>query len=157
MISDRASADGPENRSSLGPSNTGASFSIPIHLIAKYFDDLVSDRISAAAGDLGLDVEDAKDAAGKPIGVRIRDVKQYCPARKSPKDLKAVSLEKGDIITRLVLGSAVTPKTLDVFTATDLVNALAPYRAGEKVKVTFTRGDKKGLLWSGELAGGAPK
>ena len=150
MISARPGA------SSLGPSNTGASFSIPIHLIAKYFDDLLSDKVNAAAGDIGLDVEDAKDGGGKPVGARVRGFKANCPCLRNPKDPKAVCLEKGDVITRLVLGSSITPKSLDVFSATDLVNALAPYRAGERIKITFTRGDKK-LLWAGELAGGAAK
>jgi S1-C subfamily serine protease len=146
MISSRGDS------SSILPSNTGASFAIPIHLILAYFDDLLGEkgRTAAAAGWLGLDVEDARDASGTPIGARVKDVRPDSPARRKPTE-KSIGLERGDVVTKLVLGGGVAPKTLDVRCAGDFVNALAGFRAGEKVKVGFDRQGKR-FYWNGELA-----
>ena len=142
--------------SSVTPSNTGASYSIPIHLILKYFDDLLSDKVSAAAGYLGIDLEDAKDAVGKPIGARVLDVRADSPAHPKKPDPKVFAPEKGDIVTLVSFGSTVSAKPYDVFAVTDVVNALALYPAGTKVKISFLRSGKK-LTWAGELSNGAAK
>jgi len=149
MISSRS--DG----SSLAPSNTGASFAIPVHLILAYFDDLLSDKKTVTAGWLGLEVEDARDANGKPIGARVRVVRPESPARKKTNDTKSGGLEVGDVVARLVLGGGVTPKSVDVFCATDFINALAGFRAGERVKIGYDRATKR-QYWTGELSA-APK
>lgn len=135
--------------SSVAPSNTGASFAIPIHLVANYFDALVSDKVQAKAGYFGVDVGDAKDKAGKPIGAVVRGVAADSPAKK--KSAKGGELQNGDVVVRVWLGaSALTMKTFDVFSAHDLTNALAFYGAGAKVRVRYQRGGKE-LSWEGEL------
>jgi serine protease Do len=140
--------------SSVTPSNTGASYSIPIHLILRYLDDLLSDK-QAVAGYLGLDLEDAKDPAGKPLGARVKAVRPDSPIVKKA-DPKAVVPAAGDVVTQIALGPPISPKTYEVFAQTDVVNALALYAACTKVKLTFVRAGKK-LTWSGELCaqGGA--
>jgi len=142
--------------SSITPSNTGASYSIPIHLILKYFDDLLSDKVSAAAGYLGIDLEDARDAVGKPIGARILAVRADSPAHPKKPDPKVSAPEKGDIVTLVSFGSTISSKPYDVFAVTDVVNALALYPAGTKVKMSFLRSGKK-LTWAGELSNGVAK
>jgi S1-C subfamily serine protease len=137
----------------LGASNTGASFAIPIHLIQRYFDDLLSDKISAAAGYLGLDLEDARDASGKPTGVRVKGVRNDSPVKRA--DAKTNPPASGDVITQISLGTSVTMKAFSVFSNSDLTNALALYPAGTKVRLAYQRGKQK-LSWTGDL-GSAPK
>ena len=149
MISSRG------GESSVSPSNTGASYSIPIHLILRYFDDLLSDKVSAAAGYLGIEVDDERDAIGKPVGARIRVVKVDSPLRKKP-DPKAPAPDTGDVLTMISFGSAVSPKQFEVFATTDVVNALALYPAGTRVRISFLRTGKK-MSWVGELGTGAAK
>jgi S1-C subfamily serine protease len=138
----------------LGASNTGASFAIPIHLIQRYFDSLLSDKVEAAAGYLGLDLEDARDAAGKPLGVRVKGIRDDSPVKKA--DAKSNPPASGDLITQVSLGTSVTMKAFPVFSSSDLTNAVALYPAGTKVRIAYTRGAKK-MAWSGELAGATPK
>jgi S1-C subfamily serine protease len=140
--------------STLGASNTGASFAIPIHLIQRYFDSLLSDKVDAAAGYLGLDVDDAKDPAGKPTGARVGKIRDDSPVKKA--DAKTNPPTAGDLITQISLGTAVTMKAFPVYSASDLTNAVALFPAGTKVRIAYTRGDKK-MSWSGELGGAAPK
>lgn len=143
MISSRGSD------AALQPASTGASYSIPIHLILGYFDDLLSDEIAAGAGDLGIAVEGAKDPGGKPIGALVKSVRDDSPFKKKV-DVRNPAPDRGDLITGLSLGSPVSPKNYDVFASSDFTNALAPYRSGTRVKVTFVRAGRK-LTWSGEL------
>jgi serine protease Do len=132
----------------LRPSNTGASFAIPLHLILKYFDDLLSDKVAAAPGYLGLVVSDAKDKEGVS-GCRVDSVKEDSPAKRSGKKDGIVA---GDFVTKLTFGNS----GYDVHCAGDYLNALALYRAGERVRVTYERAAKK-LSWSGVLGGRDPK
>ena len=135
--------------SSVNPSNTGASFAIPIHLVATYFDALVSDKVEAKAGYFGVDVADAKDKAGKPVGAVVRAVSNDSPTKK--KTPKGGELTAGDVVVKLWLGTnAMTMKTYDVYCAHDLTNALAFYGAGSKVRVRYQRAGKE-LTWEGEL------
>ncbi len=134
------------------PSNTGASYSIPIHLIARYLDALLADKLSAAAGWLGIEVEDARDAQGKPLGARVKAVAPESPARpKSAADAKDPGLKAGDLIVKMAFGGAFSGKTVDVYASADLTNAMALYPAGTKVQVTYQRGTAK-QTWKGELA-----
>jgi serine protease Do len=133
----------------LSASNTGASFAIPIHLIQRYFDALLSDK-TAAAGYLGIDLEDARDPGGKPVGARVSRVKDDSPMKRV--DPKANPLAAGDVITQISLGNAVTMKSTYVWSASDLTNAVAFHPAGAKVRIAYTRDGKK-LAWAGELGG----
>jgi serine protease Do len=136
---------------SASPCNTGASFSIPIDLIARYFDDLLSDKVSAQAGWLGIELEDQLDPAGKPMGARVRRVDAQSPARRKPSDPKDLGLAENDVIVKVTLGSAIAGKSVDVFGSADFVNALAFHGAGTKISVQYLRAKKK-QTWRGELA-----
>ena len=139
----------------IRPSNTGASFAIPLHLILKYFDDLLSDKVTATAGYLGLEVSDAKDKDGNGIGCRVDDVKDDSPAKRPMKDAKT-GVAKGDLVTKLSFGSATSPQSHDIHCATDFVNALALYRQGERVRISYERTKTK-MVWSGTLGRVEPK
>ena len=140
---------------SIGPSNTGASFSIPIHMILGYYDALLSDKVAAAAGEIGLDVVTKTDGVGKPVGLLLRDFLPGSPVNRKA-DPKAGAPVKGDILVSISLGNSVSSKSYDLFSPTDLQNAVALYPPGTKVKLVFLRGkDKKS--WSGELGGGVRK
>ena len=142
------------------PTSTGASYSIPIHLILGYFDALMTDNVAACAGYLGVDVRLAIDAKGKPLGLEIVDVRPDSPCRLDPTsrkgkpDPKALLPQKGDLLVQVTLGG-VTAKSFDLFAAADLTNAIAPYCSGTKVKLKVLRAGKP-FVWSGEL-GGAKK
>ncbi len=148
MISTRGDGSG------AGASNTGASFAIPIHLIVRYFDDLLSDKVAACAGYLGIDVRNETDAAGKPTGLRIVKVLDDSPCRKGKPDVKVLVPSKDDVIVQVTLGGVGSTKSYDLFSAADLTNALALYCAGTKVKLKALRGTKS-FVWSGELGGAA--
>jgi len=140
---------------SIGPSNTGASFSIPIHMVLGYYDALLSDKVSAVAGEIGLDVVTKTDPVGKPVGLLLRDFLPGSPVNRRT-DPKAGAPVKGDILVQISLGGSVSAKSYDLFSPTDLQNAVALYPPGTKVRLVYLRGkDKKS--WSGELAGGPAK
>ena len=135
--------------------STGASYSIPIHLISGYLDALMSDAVAACAGYLGIEVKLATDAKGKPIGLEVVEVLPDSPCRKGGKpDPKILVPQKGDLLVQTTLGG-VTAKSYDLFAAADLTNAIAPYCAGTKVRLKALRAGKS-FVWSGEL-GGAKK
>lgn len=148
MISTRGDGSG------AGASNTGASFSIPIHLILRYFDDLLSDKVEACAGYLGIDVKNETDKTGKPIGLRVVRVAEDSPCKKGKSDPKTLVPAADDILVQVTLGGLGATKTYDLFSSTDLTNALALYCSGAKVKLKFLRGGKS-AMWSGDLAGAA--
>lgn len=136
--------------SGLGPANTGVSYAIPIHLVGAHFDAMVSEK-DATVGTLGFDLEDAKDAAGKPTGACIKTVRGESPVNRKGKGTTPVV---GDVVTRVWLGTtALAMKSFDVFTGADLTNALAFYPGGAKVKVRFRRGPRE-FTWEGELGTG---
>jgi serine protease Do len=137
---------------SASPCNTGASFSIPIDLIAKYLDDLLNEKVNAQAGWLGLDFEDEIDAAGKPMGARVRRVDPASPAKRKGNDPKEPGLAEKDVVYKVVFGPPLSGKSFDVFGSADVVNALAFYGAGTKVSVQYIRAGKK-HTWKGELSG----
>lgn len=129
------------------PSNTGASFAIPIHQVAAFLDQLVKDG-DLKSGFLGLDCETFTDATGNPGGAKITNVDRRSPAFQAPGS-KIEGLLKDDVITRIVLAG----KPYDVRTASDLTNALVLYAAGAKVSISYKRG-KKSTSWAGVLAAG---
>jgi len=152
MISTRGDGSG------AAASNTGASYAIPIHMVLKYIDDLLSDKVRASAGYLGIQVKNEVDKTGKPIGLRIESLAVDSPCSRVKADAKAKALppvpDKGDVLVQATYGGLGGTKTVDLYTSTDLTNSLALYPAGTKVKLKFLRAGKA-LVWSGEL-GGAP-
>jgi serine protease Do len=134
--------------SSFGPSNTGASFSIPIHLVQVYLKTLLDERVEAAAGYAGLTLESAVDEKGTPIGAKVKRIASDCPCRKKGPDPREPGLVKDDVLVKLtIVGSG---KENDLRTASDFENVIATVAAGVKIKIVFLRG-KKRLSWTGEL------
>lgn len=131
-----------------GPSNTGASFSIPIHQVAAFLKQLVKAG-DAKSGFLGVDCETHADEKGNPAGARVTSVDRRSPAFLAAPGPKAQGLLKDDVITRITLAG----KGFDVRTASDLTNALVLYAAATKVTITFRRGKTSGS-WTGALGSG---
>ena len=148
MISTRGDGSG------AGPSNTGASFAIPVHMILRYFDALMSDKIAASAGYLGIECSTSCDASGKPCGLKIESIRDDSPCKKGKPDPKVAVPEKGDVLVQVTLGSIGGTKSFDLLTANDLTTALSLYATGTKVRLKFLRAGKS-INWSGELGGAA--
>jgi S1-C subfamily serine protease len=125
----------------VGASNTGASFSIPIHQIQPYLAKLADAKTDAQAGFLGLAVETATDAKGTPNGAKVTSVDPRSPAR-GPGDAVFV----GDVIISLSANGSVTT----IRTATDLVNALTMLPSGTSVRIRYRRNGRESA-WAGKL------
>ena len=122
------------------PSNTGASFSIPVEQIEAFIDRLVDAKKDARAGYLGVAVETETDRAGKAVGARIVGVDTRSPAA-GPKGLRTQ-----DVIESL----SVNGRSYPVRTATDLTNALAVCPVGVRVSISYRR-QGSARTWAGEL------
>ena len=139
------------DRSPARPSNTGASLAIPIHMIQRYMDALLSDKVTAAAGDLGLVLVTATDPQGKAVGAKVTDMSRDCPGRANGNDAKGGGLLKGDVVEKISFAG----KDVPILTASDYTIVLALYPAGTKVVVTFRR-EKKRMTWKGALVAAGP-
>jgi serine protease Do len=131
--------------------NTGASFAVPIHLVAGYLDTLVKEG-DTKAGYLGIVFETYTDSAtGNPAGAKVLSLQPRSPATGT--DPKANYLKPDDVIQEVFFASAsgVSQQTVKVRTAADLTNALVLYPADTKLKITYKRGTKT-YTWSGALA-----
>lgn len=126
----------------VGASNTGASFSIPIHQIQPYLTKLADAKQDAQAGFLGVACETATDAKGTPNGARVTMVHPLSPAA-GPGDGIRVS----DVIVSITV---VGKSPVAVLTATDLINALTVCPAGTQVRIRYRRGRSE-QTWSGKL------
>jgi serine protease Do len=129
-----------------GPSNSGASFSIPIHQVEGFLKLLVKDG-DAQAGYLGLEVETEIDVKGNPTGAKVKEIRPGSPAGKGLA--KTNPLLPGDVITKLVLDA----KDFPVKNASDFTNALVLYPAGAKASIVYKRGGKV-KTWTGALGSG---
>jgi S1-C subfamily serine protease len=123
----------------LAPSNTGASFSIPIHLVEAYLGALLNDKAPTAAGYTGLTFETKTDPKGNPIGALVKRVAADCPCIKS--------IGVGDVLVKI----GVAGRDYDVRSASDYENVIALVPAGTKVRLVYVRDGKQKLTWSGEL------
>ena len=126
----------------VGPSNTGASFSLPIHQVDAFLKRLVGEG-DAEAGFLGLMTETATDKKGKAIGARITAVHRQSPvlARGSKK-----APVKGDVITKLIAGGSYKL----IYTASDLRETVSLLAAGTSIILKFKSGSR-GKSWKGKL------
>ncbi len=130
-----------------GPSNSGASFSIPIHQVKAFLDQLVGPD-DAQSGFLGITVETTTNADGNPSGARVTAFERGSPANVGdPKDRP---LAVGDVIEWITLGGKSATKIL---TATDLTNAVVLFPSDTKVSISYRRGSKT-FRWSGVLGKG---
>jgi len=127
-----------------GPSNTGASFSIPIHQVSAFLDKMLKPE-GAEAGYLGIDAATHTNDEGNPVGARVTGFQAKSPAAAGDKPMLV-----GDVIESITMGGKPAVKVL---TANDLTNAVVLHSAGAKVSIRFKRGGKA-LSWSGVLGGG---
>ena len=118
------------------PTNTGASFSLPIHQVAAFLTLLVKSS-DAAAGYIGIDTETAKDAKGKAIGARVVRVdRRRSPMYQRGRQTRG-ALKEGDIIRALIVKGG----SKKISTSTDFRSELSLLPAGtsRSPKVTSLR------------------
>jgi S1-C subfamily serine protease len=127
--------------------NTGASFSIPIHLVTVYLKSLVDERVKAAAAYAGIALESAVDPQGNPIGAKVTKVAADCPCRaRNANDPSDAGLRVDDVLVTVRHGG----RDHTVLTATDYENVIATVPAGSKITLSYLRDRKRGS-WTGEL------
>jgi serine protease Do len=110
----------------------GYSFAVPSSIVSKVVDDLLKHgEVQRAFLGVHMREVDASLAKEKKIknlsGVYIIDFSENSAA-------KAAGLEKGDIITQV--------NDVPVNTSAQLQEQVARYRPGDKIKVTYLRGDE---------------
>lgn len=130
--------------------NTGASFSIPIHQVAGFLPDLVKEG-DTHAGYLGVDFETWTDDGGNPAGAKVAGFGRGSPANAPESKANPNPLQVGDVIQKVAFTNAGLTKSVEVVNAADLTNCLVLYPAGTKVKITYRR-ERKTYVWSGILA-----
>ncbi|MHC5010999.1 MAG: S1C family serine protease [Planctomycetota bacterium] len=137
MIATRGASGG------VGPSNTGASFSIPIHQVNEFLLTMIDQRRDAQAGFLGATVQTATDDDGSAQGALVTAV-----VDKSPASVGRAALKPGDVITSIWNRS-----WQRINTASDVTNLLSLCPAGTFLKIKYKRG-RSSYTWSGRLAEG---
>lgn len=124
-----------------GPSNTGASFTIPIHQVNEFLSVMMDGSRSADAGFLGLQLETAVEE-GRPSGATVKVVHPQSPAGPGER----TGLKPGDVITSIWgLGDYHRVRT-----ASEVTNILSFCKVGTFLKVKYKRGSTY-YEWSGQL------
>ena len=131
-----------------GPSNTGASFSIPIHQVDAFLMAMIEGKRDARAGWLGLDFETGFDERGQPVGARITKVQKGAPAGEPVKK----GLKLGDVIVT-IWGFGEDHR---IRTGSDVTNLMSLCRVGTYLKIKYKRGSRY-YQWSGRLPGAPTK
>jgi S1-C subfamily serine protease len=126
------------------PSNTGASFSIPIDLVQVYLPSLLDDRVKATTSYTGLSTTSITDVSGNPLGARVAKVAADSPCGKAKAP--ASGLQVGDVLVRI----GHRGRDHEVRNASDWDNAIATVPPGARVQLTYAREGKR-LSWVGEL------
>ncbi|MDJ0976383.1 MAG: trypsin-like peptidase domain-containing protein [Planctomycetota bacterium] len=132
------------NSGGAGPSNTGASFSLPVHQVMEYMRFLTKAG-DARSGYLGIDVDSHRDAKGKPAGAKITRVRGNSPTGAASAKKRPMP---GDIIWKIQVDGS----TRRIYDATDLRSVLSIALAGDKFSLYWKRG-KKSMSFKGKLAG----
>lgn len=125
-----------------GPSNTGASFSIPLHQVNAFLMAMIEQGRDARAGWLGLSFETAVDEDGRPQGARVTEIAKGAPAGEPEKR----GLRLGDVVVS-IWGFGEDHR---IRTASDVTNLLSLCREGGFLKLKYKRG-KRYYEWSGRL------
>ncbi|MFV1958121.1 MAG: S1C family serine protease, partial [Planctomycetota bacterium] len=126
------------------PSNTGASYSLPIYQVSEFLTALIDRRTDARAGYLGIEVETQTDDRGYAVGARVKTVHE-----KSPAAASRTALKKGDLVTSVFFMQT----WHRIRTESDLTNLLALGSVGDFLKVKYRRG-RNSYSWQGRLTGG---
>ena len=127
--------------SGLKTSNSGVGYTIPIDQIQNFMKDLQDGGGPVKSGDLGLDVETAKDAKDREIGARVVQVRAGSPAEANRR---GQGLRKGDIVERVTIRMHSTP----VHNATEFTNTLSVWPEGTKIESIEVRRDGRPLTLS---------
>ena len=127
------------------PSNTGASYSLPIHQVAEFLAALIDRRRDAQAGFLGLEVETATDESGRADGARVKQIDE----KRSPAATTRTAVKLGDVVTSVFI----MQEWHRVRTASDLTNLLALASSGDFLKIKYRRG-RTSYVWAGRLGTG---
>lgn len=116
-------------------SYAGYSYAIPSNLVRKVVDDLIKHG-NVQRGYLGVGYMDAKNATPEQISAyKLDEINGvYISMVSDDGAAKKAGLKKGDIITKV--GSRM------VNTGPKLIESVAQYRPGDKVKIDFLRGGK---------------
>ncbi|MEN8150636.1 MAG: trypsin-like peptidase domain-containing protein [Planctomycetota bacterium] len=124
--------------------SSGVGYTISIDQIRNFFGPMMEGR-KAEHGDelLGLDVETATDASGKPIGARVTKVDPTLPAATA----KRGGVKVGDVVRRIT----VKGRAREVKSVTDFIRVLSPLAEGSKVTLHIIRGKKKMIFSNIEL------
>ena len=134
---------------SLGPSNCGVGFTIPVEQIRNYMKKLMAAGVGGAqAGDLGVEVETLKDGGGKEAGAKVTTVRPGSPAAVAKSPLQA-----GDVIECVTIKF----KPARIRNATDLTNLLSYWPEGTRLDSVEVRRGKDLRVLSGIVLGPAPK
>ncbi|MDX2191472.1 MAG: Do family serine endopeptidase [Bacteroidota bacterium] len=117
-------------------SNTGAyagySFAVPVTLVKKVMDDLLNHG-EVQRGLLGVVINDVTAELAKEKG--IKDIKGvYVNTVNEGSAAKDADIKSGDVILKV--------DEVDVNSASELQEAIAQHRPGEKVKLTIIRENK---------------
>jgi serine protease Do len=136
MIATRPRAAG------AGPSNTGASFSIPLYQVDSFLMAMIEQRKDAQAGWVGITFETAVDGKGKPVGARVTAIEPKSPVGPSARK----GLKPGDIIVS-IWGFGDDHR---IRTASDVTNLLSLCREGTYLKIKYKSGSRY-YEWSGRL------
>jgi serine protease Do len=126
-----------------GPSNTGASFSLPIHQVDAFLKRLVGDD-DAEAGFLGLETDTATDDKGKAVGAVITKIHPASPVNAKGQTKNAP--KAGDVITSITVKGS----SKRVYTASDLREIVSLLPAGVDVSLKFKSGNRS-RRWKGKL------
>ncbi len=132
------------NSGGAGPSNTGASFSLPVHQVMEYMRFLTKPG-DAKSGYLGIDVDSVRDDRGKPAGARITRVRGNSPTGAASAKKRPMP---GDIIYKIQVDGS----TRRIYDASDLRSVLSISLAGDKFALYWKRG-RKSISYKGKLAG----
>lgn len=111
---------------------SGYSFAVPVTIVKKVMDDLLNfGEVQRAL--LGVMIQDITDQLAKDNG--LKDIKGvYITGVNEGSAAKDAGLEKGDVILKI--------NSVEVNSTSELQEAVAQFRPGEKVSVTYSRSGK---------------
>ena len=127
-----------------GPSNTGASFSLPIHQVDAFLKRLTGEA-DAEAAFLGISTTTWKDKKGTAKGALITNIHRNSPVRARGQTKNAP--KPGDVITSITVKGS----TKKITTSTELSEVISLLPAGVKATIKYKQGGKKGKTWKGTL------
>lgn len=122
------------NSAILAPSGTyaGYSFAIPVNLVKKVVSDIIQYG-NVQRGYLGVSypTQELSDEQMKQLGIKEDEEGVYVSAVAPDGAAQAAGIKRGDLITKI--------NGNDVASGLEMSSALANFKPGDKVNVTYTR------------------